>query len=93
MACFFRDLSGVRAQVRMRMDVLAVVRILGHETCAEQEPPRARTRTVVSGVCWGGVGPCGEEVGEQASWEGPALVLPRCGQAGTLFSSRAVLRG
>ena len=90
MACFFRDLSGVRAQVRMRMDVLAVVRILGHETprC------RARTRTVVSGVCWGGVGPCGEEVGEQASWVGPALVLPPgCGQAGTLFSLRAVLRG
>ena len=34
-------------------------------------------------------GLCGEEVGEQASWEGPALVLPPgCGQAGTLFSLR-----
>ena len=31
-------------------------------------------------------GLCGKEVGEQASWGGPALVLPPgCGQAGTLF--------
>ena len=39
-------------------------------------------------------GLCGEEVGEQASWEGPALVLsPAVARQGRLFSSRAVLRG
>ena len=39
---------------------------------------RARTRTVVAGGLLGRSGGlCGKEVGEQASWGGPALVLPR----------------
>ena len=82
---FFRDLSGVRAQVRMRMDVLAVVRILGHETCAEQEPPDAEPEP---GRWWRGF--AGTEWGplRQGGWRAGELGGPSTRAAPRLWPGR-----